>query len=176
MVRASLPDFNSLSYLSFCISAPLFLLSQRWLYSCQNISGKRPVVTLGLEEGMVLDCMCPWNGSLSMVSWTKGEDRQPIAVFHPDLGVSFPHQYRERVEFLRRSPLDGSIALSNVTHQDIGLYHCSVQTFPQGPWSRSIQVEDLGKSHSSAFVGFSAELFTIFRNGIMQKWLKAKSI
>ncbi|KAJ0022970.1 hypothetical protein NQD34_015104 [Periophthalmus magnuspinnatus] len=106
-------------------------------------SQKQPVVTLGLEEGMVLDCMCPWNGSLSMVSWTKGEDRQPIAVFHPDLGVSFPHQYRERVEFLRRSPLDGSIALSNVTHQDIGLYHCSVQTFPQGPWSRSIQVEDL---------------------------------
>ncbi|XP_072306828.1 CD226 antigen isoform X3 [Eucyclogobius newberryi] len=104
---------------------------------------KEPLVTLALEEGMVLDCVCPWSGKLSMVSWTKGQDKNPIAVLHPDLGVTFSHQYRERVEFLRKTALDGSIALRNVTHQDIGLYHCSVQTFPQGPWTSSIQVEDL---------------------------------
>lgn len=81
-----------------------------------------------------------------MVSWIKTPNKDPVAVFHPDFGVSFPRRYRERVEFLRTTPLDGSISMRNVTHEDIGTYHCSVQTFPRGPWTRTIQVEDLGKS------------------------------
>ncbi|XP_067433992.1 CD226 antigen isoform X3 [Thunnus thynnus] len=105
------------------------------------------VVTVHLEEGMVLDCLCPWDGNLSMVSWTKVPDKHPIAVFHPEFGMAFSHHYRERIDFLRTTPMDGSISMKNVTHQDIGLYHCSVQTFPQGPWTRNIQVEDLGKRH-----------------------------
>lgn len=103
--------------------------------------------TVRLEEGMVLTCVCPWDGQLSMVSWTKAPDKNPIAVFSPEFGVSVPYTYRERIEFLRAMPMDGSIALKNVTHQDIGLYHCSVQTFPQGPWTKDFQVEDLGKLH-----------------------------
>uniref|UniRef100_A0A3B3U0B5 CD226 molecule n=1 Tax=Poecilia latipinna TaxID=48699 RepID=A0A3B3U0B5_9TELE len=101
------------------------------------------VETVRLEEGMVLACVCPWDGQLSMVSWTKVPDKNPIAVFSPEFGVSVPYTYRERIEFLRTTPMDGSIALKNVTHQDIGLYHCSVQTFPQGPWTKDFQVEDL---------------------------------
>lgn len=93
---------------------------------------------------MVLKCLCPWNGSFSMVSWTKPPNKDPIAVFHPEFGVTFSHHYRERIEFLRTTVMDGSISMRNVTHRDIGLYHCSVQTFPQGSWSRKIQVEDLG--------------------------------
>ncbi|XP_039982480.1 CD226 antigen [Xiphias gladius] len=104
---------------------------------------QKVAVTVRLEEGMVLDCLCPWNGNLSMVSWTKVPDKNPVAVFHPEYGVAFAHHYRERIEFLRTTPMDGSISMRNVTHQDIGLYHCSVQTFPQGPWTRNIQVEDL---------------------------------
>ncbi|XP_023131857.1 CD226 antigen isoform X1 [Amphiprion ocellaris] len=104
---------------------------------------QKETVTVRLEEGMVLDCLCPWDGNLSMVSWTKVPDKDPVAVFHPEYGVAFSHQYRERIEFLRTTPMDGSISMRNVTHQDIGLYHCSVQTFPQGPWTRNIQVEDL---------------------------------
>ncbi|XP_038583073.1 CD226 antigen isoform X2 [Micropterus salmoides] len=96
-----------------------------------------------LEEGMVLSCLCPWEGNLSMVSWTKTPDKDPVAVFHPEFGVAFHQQYRERIEFLRTTHMDGSISMRNVTHQDIGLYHCSVQTFPQGPWTRNVQVEDL---------------------------------
>ncbi|XP_014855681.1 PREDICTED: CD226 antigen isoform X4 [Poecilia mexicana] len=101
------------------------------------------VETVRLEEGMVLACVCPWDGQLSMVSWTKVPDKNPIAVFSPEFGVSVPYTYRERIDFLRTTPMDGSIALKNVTHQDIGLYHCSVQTFPQGPWTKDFQVEDL---------------------------------
>lgn len=93
---------------------------------------------------MVLKCLCPWQGSFSMVSWTKPPNKDPIAVFHPELGTSFSHHYQERIEFLRSTPMDGSISLKNVTHQDIGVYHCSVQSFPQGSWTKSIQVEDLG--------------------------------
>ncbi|XP_030254358.1 CD226 antigen isoform X2 [Sparus aurata] len=104
---------------------------------------QKDAVTVRLEEGMVLECLCPWGGNLSMVSWTKIPDKDPIAVFHPEYGVAFSHHYRERIEFLKTTPMDGSISMRNVTHQDIGLYHCSVQTFPQGPWTRNIQVEDL---------------------------------
>uniref|UniRef100_A0A3Q1FA64 CD226 molecule n=1 Tax=Acanthochromis polyacanthus TaxID=80966 RepID=A0A3Q1FA64_9TELE len=110
---------------------------------------QKEAVTVRLEEGMVLDCLCPWDGNLSMVSWTKVPNKDPVAVFHPEYGVAFSHQYRERIEFLRTTPMDGSISMRNVTHQDIGLYHCSVQTFPQGPWTRNIQVEDLGKYAST---------------------------
>ncbi|XP_068160596.1 CD226 antigen isoform X2 [Antennarius striatus] len=101
------------------------------------------VVTVRLEEGMVLECLCPWDGNLSMVSWTKVPQKDPVAVFHPEYGMAFSHHYRERIEFLRTTHMDGSISMRNVTHQDIGLYLCSVQTFPQGPWTRNIQVEDL---------------------------------
>ena len=109
--------------------------------------------TVRLEEGMVLDCLCPWGGNLSMVSWTKVPDKDPVAVFHPEYGVAFSHHYRERIEFLRSTPMDGSISMRNVTHQDIGVYHCSVQTFPQGPWTRNIQVEDLGNRHGGKYSG-----------------------
>lgn len=104
---------------------------------------QKEAAVVRLEEGMVLGCLCPWYGNLSMVSWTKLPDKDPVAVFHPEYGVAFSHHYRERIEFLRTTPMDGSISMRNVTHQDIGLYHCSVQTFPQGPWTRTIQVEDL---------------------------------
>ncbi|XP_015241846.1 PREDICTED: CD226 antigen isoform X2 [Cyprinodon variegatus] len=99
--------------------------------------------TVRLEEGMVLDCLCPWDGQLSMVSWTKVPQKNPFAVYSPKHGVSLHHQYIERVEFLKVTPMDGSISLKNVTHQDIGLYHCSVHTFPHGSWTRDIWVEDL---------------------------------
>lgn len=116
-----------------------------------TVAAQLEAETVRLEEGMVLKCLCPWQGNLSMVSWTKESDKNPIAVFHPEYGVSFSHHYRERVEFRRTTPLDGSIAMTNVTHQDIGVYHCSVQTFPQGPWTRDVRVEDLGKPTSPPY-------------------------
>ncbi|KAJ4925035.1 hypothetical protein JOQ06_017773 [Pogonophryne albipinna] len=99
--------------------------------------------TVRLEEGMVLPCLCPWNGNLSMVSWTKDPNKSSVAVYHPEHGEHIPNPYTERVEFLKTTHMDGSISMRNVTHQDIGTYHCSVQTFPRGPWTQSIQVEDL---------------------------------
>nr|XP_040022469.1 CD226 antigen isoform X1 [Gasterosteus aculeatus aculeatus] len=107
------------------------------------LEGAAHVAIVNLQEGMVLNCVCPWSGNLSMVSWTKVPEKYPVAVFHPEYGVTFSHHYRERIEFLRTTPMDGSISMRNVTHQDIGVYHCSVQTFPRGPWTKDVQVEDL---------------------------------
>ncbi|KAM4606782.1 CD226 antigen isoform 1-T2 [Polymixia lowei] len=106
------------------------------------VQQRETLTTVRLEEGMVLECRCPWDGNLSMVSWTRVPDKIPIAVFHPDFGMAFSPRYKERIEFLRITPMDGSIAMTNITHQDIGLYHCSIQTFPRGSWTRNIQVED----------------------------------
>lgn len=113
--------------------------------------GAAQVAIVNLQEGMVLNCVCPWSGNLSMVSWTKVPEKHPVAVFHPEYGVTFSHHYRERIEFLRTTPMDGSISMRNVTHQDIGVYHCSVQTFPRGPWTKDVQVEDLGKTWQRVF-------------------------
>lgn len=98
------------------------------------------VTTVKLEEGMVLVCVCPWEGKLTMVSWSKRIrfDKVPIAVY----GVSISQSYQTRIQFLKSTPMDGSIAITNVTQEDTGVYHCSVQTFPRGSWVRDILVEE----------------------------------
>ncbi|XP_062841756.1 CD226 antigen isoform X2 [Trichomycterus rosablanca] len=94
-----------------------------------------------LKDGMVLTCTCPWNGTLTMLSWTKEGESSPLAIYHPDFGVSFSTEYDGRVSFLRGSKLDGSISITNISGRDEGRYHCSIQTFPKGPWSKFIHVE-----------------------------------
>uniref|UniRef100_A0A8K9ULG8 Ig-like domain-containing protein n=1 Tax=Oncorhynchus mykiss TaxID=8022 RepID=A0A8K9ULG8_ONCMY len=94
------------------------------------------VTTVKLEEGMVQECVCPWEGSLAMVSWTKliRFDKVPIAVYHPEYELSISQSYQTRIQFLKTTPMDGSITITNVTQEDTGVYHCSVQTFPRGSW------------------------------------------
>ncbi|XP_066497813.1 CD226 antigen isoform X2 [Hoplias malabaricus] len=103
---------------------------------------RAPVSKVQLQEDMVLDCVCPWSGKLSMVSWTKDPDIRPLAVYHPDYGVNFGPAYEGRVQFKKASQLDGSIVISNVTEDDLGLYHCSLQTFPHGSWTKDTLVQE----------------------------------
>lgn len=105
---------------------------------------EKKIVTVPLEEGMVLSCLYPWPGNLSSVMWTKVPDQERVAVYNPMHGVALFRHYEDRVEFLKKTPVDGSISLRNVTHQDIGFYQCSIQAFPQGSWTTTIRVEDLG--------------------------------
>ncbi|KAL7840860.1 hypothetical protein AOLI_G00261830 [Acnodon oligacanthus] len=102
---------------------------------------RAPDSTVRLQEGMMLDCLCPWTGKLSMVSWTKQPDQRPLAIYHPDFGVNFRAPYEGRVEFVKASSMDGSIIITNVTEDDLGLYRCSLQTFPQGSWTKDTLVE-----------------------------------
>ncbi|XP_076146957.1 CD226 antigen isoform X1 [Alosa pseudoharengus] len=96
--------------------------------------------TVRLEDGMILECLCPWDGNLSMVSWTKVPGKNPIAVYHPRFGSNLAVGYNDRLAFLNRTSMDGSISIANVTEEDAGLYHCSMQTFPLGTWTRDVQV------------------------------------
>lgn len=93
---------------------------------------------------MLLDCSCPWNGNLIMVSWTKGNHIHPLAVYHPEYGVNFNPDYDGRVEFINASSMDGSIRIMNITEEDQGLYHCSMQTFPHGSWTKDTLVQKKG--------------------------------
>lgn len=106
---------------------------------------KAPESTVILQEGMILDCLCPWTGQLTMVSWTKKSLKQPLAVYHPQYGTNFASSYDGRVEFLKTTAMDGSISIRNVTESDIGHYHCSLQTYPQGSWTKDTFVEKTGE-------------------------------
>lgn len=102
---------------------------------------KAPETTVTLQEGMVLDCLCPWDGQLTMVSWTKKSLSQPLAVYHPQFGTNFAPSYDGRVAFLKSTTMDGSISIMNVSVSDLGHYHCSLQTYPQGSWTKDTFVE-----------------------------------
>ncbi|XP_049341426.1 CD226 antigen isoform X1 [Astyanax mexicanus] len=107
---------------------------------------RAPVSKVQLQDGMVLDCLCPWTGRLIMVSWTKQPDSKPLAIYHPDYGVNYAAAYEGRVEFSNASPTDGSIILTNVTEGDLGLYSCFLQMFPEGSWTKDTLVEKSGIS------------------------------
>ncbi|XP_056110069.1 CD226 antigen isoform X1 [Rhinichthys klamathensis goyatoka] len=107
-----------------------------------SVQMKAPESTVILQEGMILDCLCPWTGQLTMVSWTKKSLSQPLAIYHPQYGTNFESSYDGRVEFLKTTQMDGSISISNVTEDDIGQYHCSLQTYPQGSWTKDTFVEN----------------------------------
>ncbi|KAL0156891.1 hypothetical protein M9458_048137, partial [Cirrhinus mrigala] len=94
-----------------------------------------------LQDGMILDCLCPWTGQLIMVSWTKKPLSQPVAVYHPQYGTNFESSYDGRVTFQKTTAMDGSISIMNVTEGDIGQYHCSLQSYPQGSWTKDTFVE-----------------------------------
>ncbi|TSK98361.1 Rotatin [Bagarius yarrelli] len=97
--------------------------------------------TVKLQDGMLLDCLCPWSGKLIMVSWTKDGHSSPLAIYHPEYGVNFDASYDGRVTFSNASKMDGSIKIRNVTEKDQGVYYCSLQTFPQGTWTKDILVQ-----------------------------------
>ncbi|KAG7488552.1 hypothetical protein MATL_G00035780 [Megalops atlanticus] len=95
-----------------------------------------------LKDSITLECVCPWSGNLSMISWMKMPQKKHIAVFHPEFGVALADEYAGRVGFLRSSPMDGSISINNTSANDTGLYHCSMQTFPKGSWTKDILVKE----------------------------------
>jgi len=120
-----------------------------------SVQMKAPESTVTLREGMILDCLCPWTGQLTMVSWTKKSLSQPVAIYHPQYGTNFESSYDGRVEFVKTTQMDGSISISNVTEDDIGQYHCSLQTYPQGSWTKDTFVEKKGDWNHFTFAIFS---------------------
>uniref|UniRef100_A0A8C1YS63 CD226 molecule n=1 Tax=Cyprinus carpio TaxID=7962 RepID=A0A8C1YS63_CYPCA len=106
-----------------------------------SVQMKAPESKVTLQEGMVLDCLCPWTGQLIMVTWTKKSLSKPVAVYHPEYGSNYELSYDGRVTFLKSTAMDGSISIMNVTEGDIGQYRCSLQAYPQGSWTKDTFVE-----------------------------------
>uniref|UniRef100_W5M748 CD226 molecule n=1 Tax=Lepisosteus oculatus TaxID=7918 RepID=W5M748_LEPOC len=96
-----------------------------------------------LETNTTLTCTCPWSGNLSQISWEKRTDSQKekVAVYHTTYGLHEFGKYKGRVKFLKSLPLDGSILITQTTEEDLGLYQCSVHSFPKGSWTKDIRVE-----------------------------------
>ncbi|XP_073922640.1 nectin-1 isoform X2 [Castor canadensis] len=71
---------------------------------------------------------------ITQVTWQKATNgsKQNVAIYNPAMGVSVLAPYRERVEFLRPSFIDGTIRLSRLELEDEGVYICEFATFPTG--------------------------------------------
>lgn len=131
-----------------CLCLTLMLTQRSTVGSVQV---KAPETTVTLQEGMILDCLCPWSGQLTMVSWNKASLSQPVAVYHPQLGTNFAPSYDGRVAFLKTTPMDGSISIMNVSQSDVGQYYCSLQTYPQGSWTKKTFVKKSGEECSKTY-------------------------
>jgi cell adhesion protein 3 len=84
---------------------------------------------------------------ITQVTWQKATNgsKQNVAIYNPAMGVSVLAPYRERVEFLRPSFIDGTIRLSRLELEDEGVYICEFATFPTGNRESQLNLTVMGK-------------------------------
>lgn len=84
---------------------------------------------------------------ITQVTWQKATNssKQNVAIYNPAMGVSVLNPYRERVEFLRPSFVDGTIRLSRLELDDEGVYICEFATFPAGNRESQLNLTVMGK-------------------------------
>lgn len=84
---------------------------------------------------------------ITQVTWQKATNgsKQNVAIYNPAMGVSVLNPYRERVEFLRSSFIDGTIRLSRLELDDEGVYICEFATFPAGNRESQLNLTVMGK-------------------------------
>ncbi|XP_041103129.1 CD226 antigen-like [Polyodon spathula] len=100
--------------------------------------------TVKMEQNLTLKCECPWSGNLSQINWERksGSKKELVAVYHKQHGLKLFNKYERRIVFLNSSSMDGSITIINASAEDLGLYQCSIQTFPKGSWTKLLLVEN----------------------------------
>ncbi|RXM97154.1 Rotatin [Acipenser ruthenus] len=100
--------------------------------------------TVKMEQNLTLKCECPWSGNLSQINWERKSDskKELVAVYHKQHGLKLFNKYEGRIVFLNSSSMDGSITIINASAEDLGLYQCSIQTFPKGSWIKHLLVEN----------------------------------
>lgn len=87
---------------------------------------------------------------ITQVTWQKATNgsKQNVAIYNPAMGVSVLAPYRERVEFLRPSFMDGTIRLSHLELEDEGVYICEFATFPAGNRESQLNLTVMAKPTS----------------------------
>nr|XP_009671627.1 PREDICTED: CD226 antigen [Struthio camelus australis] len=121
---------------------PVTFLSVAFQLYGTNVEGKFVDSTVKLKEKMTLDCVYPKKAMVIQTSWLKSNTTHTknIAVLHPDYGIHIEDNYRGRIHFKNDSREDNSLFFIKSTLEDVGLYFCSIQTYPDGIWEKVIKV------------------------------------
>ncbi|XP_069076000.1 CD226 antigen isoform X2 [Pleurodeles waltl] len=100
--------------------------------------------TVKLTAKMTLNCTYQGTSVVTHVIWAKnsGLVKESIAVFNTRHGVHVPEIYKDRIGFAKtdKDSKDKSLLFSDTLFSDLGTYTCSVHTFPEGIWEKTIQV------------------------------------
>ncbi|KAM6276062.1 CD226 antigen isoform 4-T4 [Spheniscus humboldti] len=107
-----------------------------------NVEGKFVDSTVKLTEKVKLECIYPKKAVIIQTSWMKLNvtHKENIAVLHPIHGVHIEDKYNGRIYFENSSREDKSLSFIKSTLEDVGLYFCSIVTYPDGIWEKVIKI------------------------------------
>ncbi|XP_062424508.1 CD226 antigen [Rhea pennata] len=118
-----------------------FLMVALQLYGT-GVEGKFVDSTVKLTEKVKLDCVYPKKAMIIQTSWMKRNltHKANIAVLHPIYGIHIENNYKGRIHFQNDSGKDKSLSFIKSTLEDVGVYFCSIQTYPDGIWEKVIKI------------------------------------
>ncbi|KFQ83623.1 CD226 antigen, partial [Phoenicopterus ruber ruber] len=107
-----------------------------------NVEGKSVDSTVKLTEKVKLECIYPKQAAIIQTSWMKLNvtHKENIAVLHPIYGIHIEDKYNGRIYFENASREDKSLSFIESTLEDVGLYLCSIVTYPDGVWEKVIEI------------------------------------
>uniref|UniRef100_A0A8C2T576 CD226 molecule n=1 Tax=Coturnix japonica TaxID=93934 RepID=A0A8C2T576_COTJA len=107
-----------------------------------SMEGRFVDSTIKHSEKMKLECTYPKKAVIIQTSWMKqhGSHKENVAVLHPTYGVHIEDKYRGRIYFENTSREDQSLSFNKSTLEDVGLYFCSIVTYPDGVTEKVIEV------------------------------------
>ncbi|NXT76273.1 CD226 protein, partial [Zapornia atra] len=107
-----------------------------------NVEGYFVDSTVKLSEKVKLECIYPKKAAIIQTTWMKLNvtHKESIAVLHPVYGIHIEDKYKGRIYFESASREDKSLFFIKSTLEDIGLYFCSVVTYPDGIWEKVIEI------------------------------------
>lgn len=133
--RAASESFPQMDFLAF-----LLAILQAYLALCQEIFLD---TTVRLAENMTLECVYPLTGVLTQAEWLKivGAKKESVAVFNPNYGLALQEPYKNKVHLLNSMiHNDMSLSFTNASEADVGMYACLLHAFPEGSWTKTVQV------------------------------------
>ncbi|NXI34263.1 CD226 protein, partial [Galbula dea] len=106
------------------------------------VEGKFVDSTVKLTDKVKLECVYPKKAVIIQTSWLKLNvtHKENIAVLHPIYGIHIKDKYNGRVYFENASREDVSLVFIKSTLEDVGLYYCSIVTYPDGIWEKVIEI------------------------------------
>ncbi|XP_029867257.1 CD226 antigen isoform X1 [Aquila chrysaetos chrysaetos] len=107
-----------------------------------NVEGRFVDSTVKLTERVKLECIYPKKATIIQTSWMKLNvtHKENIAVLHPMYGIHIEDKYNGRIYFENASREDKSLSFIKSTLEDVGLYFCSIVTYPDGIWEKVIEI------------------------------------